>query len=209
MKWLLGTIAALTLLLTGCAGTKEYLPIIDASLDGAKGVTEATKTVVVGQKDVVGCYVTSSLLTALESAQQVVATWTPTGGKKGLIPEVDVDLGTCHALLEEAGTPVEPLMPEDAETQVRALVGGLTPAIFAVTNAILSSSDVGCRDLVIARAVMDYINGAVQPVIDELVTPDGKMMIPAVAMDLSECDEPEPAPAPPKAGACAPCPPCK
>ena len=190
--------------LTGCAGKLQYLPIIDASLIGAKGVTQATKVFSEQKRDVVGCYVTASLIAALGSSQDVVDTWITGEGEAGNIPAVDVDVSACNALLS---TPLEAVIPSQAEEQVRHITAGLTPVVFTVIQAVMGAVDVSCRDRVIAEAVLNYLRGAILPVIDELSHPDGKISIPAVAMDLKPCaDEVEPKLE--KAMTCPPCPVC-
>jgi hypothetical protein len=181
---------ALMLVLSAC-GNKQNLPIIDATLIGVKGITQAVNVREVQQKDLVGCYVTAAIITGLDSAQLTVDTWTQGEQKTGVIPMVNVDISACNALLEE---PLKPIIPEKAEFQVRETVGALEPLVFAGLEALVGIAELDCRNRVIADGTLQYIRGSIQPVIDELIKPDGIMTIPAVTLDMKDCKEGMPMP---------------
>lgn len=195
---------ALVFLLTGCGGAQRNLPIIDATLSSVRGVTHAVKEQRIAKKDVVGCYVASSLLTASSASQEAVDAWVKGEGKTGVIPAVEVNVSECNALLL---APLDPLIPAKAEEKVRGIVAAFEPFVFAGLESLVGVADLSCKNRVIADAVLSYMKGSLNPVIDELGKPDGKIEIPAVMLDMRDCKEGdifrEPAAAP--GCACAPC----
>jgi len=169
--------ALLTALLAGCGGTLKYLPIIDASIEGAKGITQAGKTLTIGDKNVPGCYVTCALMTALDTTKGAVDGWLKGVDPPGVIPAVDIDLAECVVL---SGEPLKPVIKGEAQVLVTALVGGILPAIDAVIRAVLNSSDVSCEDRAVADGVLRYVQNVAPAVVQELVAPDGKMSVPEI-----------------------------
>ncbi len=184
MKRLIAVLG-LAALMTGCAGMKAYLPIINASLIGGKGVVKATYDHTVTAEDAVGCYVTSSLVTALGTTQQTVDSWAGSRTGDKVIPAVDMDVATCHALLKAMP---EPIIGEKAEAKVQSILKNVLPSIVGVLTAVLDSNDVTCRDLAVVKGVLKYLEGAAPAVVAEMATPDGKMKLPAVTLDLKGCD---------------------
>jgi len=198
----LGVLLVLALLASGCNGFKAYLPIINASLIGGKGVVKATYDNRVEAKDAVGCYVTSSLVTSLDTTQQTVASWSTASLGDKVIPAVDVDVAACHALLKEMP---EPLIGEKAEAKVQSILKNIMPSVLGVLKAILESNDVSCRDLAIVEAVLKYLEGAAPAVVAELAKPDGKIKLPAVKLALDGCNTDSQEAVPPAARKCPPC----
>lgn len=182
-------LAAVLTLTAGCAGMKAYLPVIDASIIGGRGIVQATKDTVVAKEDLVGCYVTSALITALDASKQTIDSWVTSSVGDKVIPAVEVDIAACHAL---AGDAIKPVMKEEAAAKVNAILKSVMPTVTGVLGAVLESSDVTCRDLVIAKGVLKYIENAAPAVIEELGTPDGKMTLPAVTMNFDGCDTSSP-----------------
>ncbi len=186
MKRLTLILVALALL-SGCAGTQQYLPLIDAGLLGGEGITQAGHNLAIRDKNVAGCYVTSSLMTALATSKSAVDGWmTPPG--PGVIPAVSINITDCVAL---SGEPLKPVVEGDAAQLVQDLVGGILPAVDAIIRVVLNGSEATCEDKAIADAVLRYLQLVAPTVVDELVHPDGKLDIAEVT--LHTCPEPEPA----------------
>lgn len=178
-----GLLLAIAALLIGCGSTTQYLPIIDASIDGAKGVTQSGKAIALHKEDVAGCYITCALLTALDTAQGAVDGWLKGEDPPGVIPAVDIDLSECISLI---GHPPEPILKGDARVIVTATVGGILPAIDAVIRAILTASEVSCEERAVADAVLRYVQSVAPAVVDELSNPDGVLTVPEVV--FNSCD---------------------
>tara|TARA_Y100000310_G_scaffold175594_1_gene175654 strand:- start:4912 stop:5481 length:570 start_codon:yes stop_codon:yes gene_type:complete len=171
---------------------KAYLPIINASLLGGKGIVQATHDHTVTAEDAVGCYVTSSLITALGTTQETVDSWATSSVGDKVIPSVEIDIAACHAMM----TTVKPVIGDDAEAKVQSILKNVLPSVVAVLTAVLDSNDVTCRDMAIVKGVLKYIEGAAPAVVAELAKPDGKMSLPAVTLALEGCDTSSPAAAP-------------
>lgn len=174
------TLALLATFIIGCGGTTKYLPIVDASIEGAKGITSAGKALAVNDKNVPACYVTCALLTALNTSQGAVNGWLKGDNPPGVIPAVDVDLSECLALSEK---PIEPILKGDAQIIVTSLVGGILPAVDAVIRAVLGASEVSCEDKAVADAVLRYVQNVAPAVVEELINPDGKLSVPEITLN--------------------------
>ena len=201
----LSTIALVLALtpLMGCGAMKAYLPIIDASLMGGKGIVQASKNHTVSKEDVVGCYVTSSLITALDTSRETINSWAVSSVGDKVIPSVEVDIAECHAFIKDD---IQPVIAEKASAQVQAILKSAMPSVRGILTAVLESSDVTCRDLAITKGVLTYIENAAPVVVAELGKPDGKMSLPAVTLELAGCDTSSPAAVKrEKAAACPPC----
>jgi len=180
---------------TGCAGIKAYLPIINASLQGGKGVVVVTKDHTVTKEDLVGCYVTSALITALDTTQETVDSWASSAEGDKVIPAVDIDIAACHAMNPD----VKPVVGPEVEARVQAILKAVLPPVTSVLTAVLESSEVNCRDLAIVKGVIAYLNNAAPEVMAELGNPDGQMGLPAVTLEFGSCDLSDPALVPPAA----------
>jgi hypothetical protein len=176
-------LAVLTALLIGCGGSIKYLPIIDASIEGATGITQAGKTLAINDKNVAACYVTCALLTALGTTKGAVDGWMKGENPPGVIPAVDVDLAECVDL---SGEPLKPIIKGEAQVLVTALIGGILPAIDAIIRAVLGSSDVSCEDKAVADGVLRYVQNVAPAVVNELVAPDGKLSVPEIVFNKCE-----------------------
>lgn len=114
------------------------------------------------------CYATASVAAALRSAasvmpDQTAAVWS--------LPAVDVDVSGCGPL------------PEG--TDVPAAVDVALASLSLVALAVEGSGD--CRAAAWVRAAVAYAQGAAPAIIDEISSPDGVVVVPAVAVDLSGC----------------------
>ena len=93
------------------------------------------------------------------------------------IPAIEIDVSQCHALLDN----VKPLVQGDAEFQVKAASVLLVPVINGVLGPMLNEQ-LSCSDRALAEAVLEYINGALPAIAEELANPDGKVLIPSVSI---------------------------
>lgn len=199
-RFTLGLALGLALLTSGCAGMKAYLPIINASLIGGTGIVKATHDHTVTAEDAVGCYITASLITALDTTHETVDSWATSSVGDKVIPSVEIDITACHALMSK----IDPVIGADAEAKVQSILKNVLPSVVGVLGAILDSNDVTCRDVAIIKGVLKYIEGAAPVVVAELANPDGKMSLPAVTLELAGCDTSSPDAAP-RASAPVPC----
>lgn len=179
MKNILTALLLTTLAMAGCAGSQKFLPIIDASLQGARGISEAGKVLSESDKNVVGCYVAASFLTAIGSAQSALDGWAK-GDAVGVIPSVDVDISSCLAL---SNTPLKPVIEADARMVIEALAAGILPAVESIVLSIMEGDDATCQEKSIAQAVFTYVSAVKYPLVAELAEPDGKLFVPEVALE--------------------------
>jgi hypothetical protein len=178
------------LMAPGCGTMKAYLPIIDASIIGSKGITQATRDHMVSKEDVTGCYATSALITALGTSKGTIDSWVTSSVGNRVIPAVEVDITACHALVKGG---IEPVVSEKANSKVQGILKAVMPSVTGVLSAVLASADVTCRDLEITKGVLKYIENAAPVVVDELANPDGKMLLPEVVLNFEGCDTSSPA----------------
>lgn len=66
-------------------------------------------------------------------------------------------------------------------------IGGITLA--AVLFYASKLQTVNCKKGTAALGAINYVNGMIKPVADEIAKPDGKVSVPAVTIDLSGCAE--------------------
>ena len=177
MKTILTLLTALTFI-AGCASAPKLIPIIDASLQGAQGVTAAGKTLSEAEGNLVACYVTSSFLTAFGTAQSSVKGWAGEDAA-GVIPSVDIDLSSCLALQEK---PLEPVLEAKAVILVDALASGILPAIESIVLSIMEGQEASCQEKAVAQAVFTYAQAVKYPLVEELTAPDGKISLPEIAL---------------------------
>lgn len=189
------------LLTTGCGSMNAYLPIIDASIVGGRSVVQAAKDYTVTKDDVVGCYVTSALVTAFDTSKATIDSWVTSSEGNREIPGVEVDIAACHLLV---GDKIQAVLDEDVSRKVEGILKAVMPSVTGVLGAVLESNGVTCRDVAIARGVLKYLENATPVVLAELANPDGKMSLPAVVLDLEGCDtsSTDPAPKDARASAC-------
>lgn len=64
-------------------------------------------------------------------------------------------------------------------------ISGIT--MMAVLHYATKLKGANCKKGTAALGALNYINGMIKPVADEIAEPDGKISIPAMTIDLSEC----------------------
>jgi hypothetical protein len=100
---------------------------------------------------------------------------------------------------EEKAVPVEELVDdEDLAREADPMLAGSADAallieaiagvtITAVLHYATKLKTANCKKGTAALGAVHYINGMIKPVADEVAAPDGKVSVPAVTIDLSEC----------------------
>ncbi|MEL6178269.1 MAG: hypothetical protein AAFS10_04915 [Myxococcota bacterium] len=167
----------------GCSTPPRYPAVATASLAASTSVASAAKLEAARAERVVACVTAAALETAFASAGEALSIWMADTPDTWTLPGVEVDLQACEKI---AGTNLSLLSTETAG-QVRQTVDALAPAALAVTRAILTSSDLGCEDLVLASSVLAYVEGASGPILGWLDAPGSVLLVPSVVVDLSVC----------------------
>jgi len=72
----------------------------------------------------------------------------------------------------------------DAAVLVEAIAGITLTAALYYANKLKTAN---CKKGVAALAAIHYVNGMIKPIADEIAEPDGKVSVPAVTIDFSEC----------------------
>lgn len=94
----------------------------------------------------------------------------------------------------------EPAADEDAEDAAAAELKGnpdaaaLVETIAGITLAAVlhyatKLQAANCKKGTAALGAINYVNGMIKPVADEIAEPDGKVSVPSVTIDLSQCAE--------------------
>lgn len=158
------------MLLAGCgAAIQAYKPAIVGTLGGAEVAAHALKAAGVAGEDPAMCYVGAGIATAAHTARSVVETWTPQMAG-GTLPAADLDVADCHALLKMAP---KPIVPSSATTKAKLLL----PTVTGMIQGLLAVVGLDCERRNLGQAVLDYLEGALPSIIDELSDPDGKVTI--------------------------------
>jgi len=231
----------------GTANPEDYFPLIQVALAGGETAAMIGRNEAFKAKNFEGCVAAESLVSAFDSANQVLA------GRLSdqiVIPAVEIDVSDClalressdveeaakvttystmvagyvapvsdanpegadpapteettteEALAEEAApveeAPAEEAAPvEEAPAEPEALkgnpdaamlvetIGGIT--IMAVLHYATRLQTANCKKGTAAIGAINYVGGMIKPIADEIADPDGKVSVPAVAIDLSEC----------------------
>lgn len=72
----------------------------------------------------------------------------------------------------------------DAAVLIEAIAGVTLAAILHYATKLKTAN---CKKGTAALGAVHYVNGMIKPIADEVASPDGKLSIPAVTVDLSEC----------------------
>lgn len=177
IRMLLTVVATFSL---GCATANQfsYTPILSASLVGAQGVVQAFKDKQVQEKNLIGCYTTSALYSALGAANGAISDWAK--GKQTYFPGVDVDVSECMKLVPVEGLPLS----EQAQNNVRILAG----PVVEMANAALANTKATCQEKLIASAVTHYLGSIVDIIMKEVVIPKGKITLPSLSINFTPCN---------------------
>lgn len=118
---------------------------------------------------------TLSIVIALVMAMLAVSLFGCGGQQQPAAPKAEEPAAEEPAA--EAGSP-------DAAVLVETIAGITIAAVLHYANKLKT---VNCKKGTAAIGAVDYVAGMVTPVAEEIADPDGKMSIPAVTIDLSEC----------------------
>jgi hypothetical protein len=192
----------------GTANPEDYFPLIQVALAGGETAAMIGRNEAIKAENFPGCVASEALITAFDGGGQVLA------GRlddKIVIPAVDIDVSECLALKDSPAAEepaaeepaaeelaAEELAAEEAAAEEPAAEAGSPDAavlvetiagitIAAVLHYANKLKTVNCKKGTAAIGAVDYVAGMVTPVAEEIADPDGKMSIPAVTIDLSEC----------------------
>jgi hypothetical protein len=214
----------------GTANPEDYFPLIQVALGGGETAAMIGRNEAIKAKNFAGCVASESLISAFDSANQVLA------GKmadKIVIPAVEIDVSACLAVRAAEDAPAEEAPAEEAaeeapaeeaaeeapaeepaaeeapaeETpaeepaaeEAPALEGNPEAAALVETIAGMTMAGVlsyavklksaNCKKGTAALGAINYVNGMIKPIADEIAEPDGIVSVPAVTIDLSECTD--------------------
>lgn len=182
------TAAALCLPLfsLGCKPTghvkspEDYLPFVVMGLEAAStaavfGQSEAKKKGAFG-----ACVTTGVLGSAFSTAADAmigVAQDSPE------VPAVEVDVSAC---LEFAP---DPSTGKEVSEEVRVLVDSWAGSVLKTTLFYLERlQGTNCKGYQAGVSAVEYVEGVVDPIVNEIDSPDGKISIPAVPINLAACE---------------------
>ena len=170
---------ACTVTLIGCAtANNTYTPIFSASLAGAQGVVGAFKEKQMQEKNLIGCYTTSALYSALGAAKDALADWSQ--GKQTYFPSLDVDVSACMKLSPVEGLPLS----EQAQNNIRLLAG----PVIEMANAALANTNATCKEKLIVSAISRYLGSIADIIMKEVVIPKGKITLPSLSINFTSCN---------------------
>jgi len=89
---------------------------------------------------------------------------------------------------EEPKEAEEPVPALTGSADVAALVetiGGMTMVV--VLHYAVKLQSANCKKGTAALGAINYVNGMIKPIADEIADPDGIVSVPAVTIDLGEC----------------------
>lgn len=98
--------------------------------------------------------------------------------------ESDDDDDDMMEAAEDVATASAAVGNEDV-AQIIETVAGIT--IAAVLHYATKLQTANCKKGTAALGALNYVNGMIKPVADEVADPDGKISVPAVTIDLSQC----------------------
>ena len=91
---------------------------------------------------------------------------------------------------EPAAEETDPAETVKGNEDAAALVEGIAGvAIIAGTHYANKLKATDCKKGTAALAALGYLSGMIKPIADEIANPDGKVSVPAVPVDMSECSE--------------------
>jgi len=215
-KFTVSAALLLPLALGGCKPTKgtanpeDYFPLIQVALAGGETAAMIGRNEALKAENFAGCVASEALISAFGSSNEVLA------GRlmdKIVIPAVDVDVSECLPLKDKADAapaegeeaPAEEAVPAEGDetpaeessslkgnpdaAMLVETIAGITLAAVAHYAAKLQTSN--CKKGTAALGAINYVQGMVGPIAEEIAEPDGKLSVPAVTIDLSECEAEE------------------
>jgi len=165
----------------------DPIPVVLISLESASSISAVAGQFAQQSGDYVGCVTGLALSAALTTARDGVA-----GNiEGGLIPGVDLDVGVCLDLAES--------QPEGED--VPALVQPLVDVGLQTVKTVLDiyGSQIDCAALAWTQAGLTYAGQVVGAAVAEIESPDGKVTLGEVSVDLADCEPAPEEPAPEEA----------
>lgn len=108
---------------------------------------------------------------------------TPEEGAESDGEEETAETGDGDAEADEASPAVAG--NEDAAVLVETIAGVTLAAVIHYATKLKAAD---CKKGTAALGAAHYVGGMIKPISDEIADPDGKISVPAVAVDLTECD---------------------
>lgn len=196
-KFMVSAALCLPLLAGGCkpskgsANPEDYFPLIQVALGAGETGAMIGRNEAIKAQNRGGCVAAESMITAFDSANQIL---TGSLEDKVVIPAISIDVSDCSELKgSDSEAPAEGASTEDAlkGSQDAAVLfetlAGITLA--AVKHYAARLKTANCGKGTAALGVVLYVEGMVGPISAEIADPDGKVDVPAVTIDLSECEE--------------------
>jgi len=91
---------------------------------------------------------------------------------------------------EPAAEEADPAETTKGNEDAAALVEGIAGvAIIAGTHYANKLKTTDCKKGTVALAALGYLSGMIKPIADEIASPDGKVSVPPVPVDMSACSE--------------------
>jgi hypothetical protein len=186
-KYLATTAFAALFLLAGCKPTgsvrspEDYLPYVSMALEAAGTAASFGQAEAIRKRGFSACVTTGVLESAFDTASDAVV---GAATKNEQIPAVDVDVSAClefapsEANGKELSDEVKDLIDAWASTSVKQ-------ARFFVEK--LEGAD--CKGHQGGTAALNYVEQVLEPIVEEISEPDGKLTLPAVPIDLAACEE--------------------
>lgn len=170
---------------------RDYVPFIASALDTAKLGFDTWTSKAVQKKDFSECIASTTLSSATLTAKAVLQAEFDDAEDTHTIPSPAIDFSACtpfkDGLTEEK--------PEETQAKLTQAQSGINLALTAVQLYLPKIED--CKTRVAVIATTKYLQGALDPVLDEIKKPDGKVDIPPVEFSLAECKEGGPSDAEP------------
>ena len=160
-------------------GPDDFLPFIAMALEAGATASGIGKVEAKRSGSFTGCVTTGVVSSALNTASEAVV---EASKKNPTIPSVDVDVSDCLSL-----SPYEPSgkeIPEEVGDLVGLWAGAALNTSRFYAERLRSSN---CEAYETVLSILTYVEGSVDPAANEISQPDGKLSIPAVKIDFSQC----------------------
>lgn len=180
-------IGAVALLAAGCKphgsvkSPEDYLPYVSMGLEAAGTAASIGHTEAKMKGAFAACVTTGVLESAFNTASDAVV---GAATKAEQIPAVDVDVSVC---LEYA--PKEP-SGQEVSDEVKDLIDSWAGTAIKQAKFFIDKLEAtNCKGHKGGLAALAYVEQVLDPIVEEISEPDGKLSLPAVAIDLSACEE--------------------
>lgn len=162
---------------TGESTPPDYIAIVTTSISGGAAVAEIFEQQAIEAGDWRSCVAAEVVSEASQSASSALSNY----GNE--IPEVTVDVSPCLDLNPD-------FEPGDDDADLSEVITALTNSVLETARLIVErelTDESQCATREYVTGALEYITGATEPIVDEVVSPDGMIAIPAVTFDFSEC----------------------